>query len=488
MPREVHLATPVRVVAPLASQLQVELAGGVGFIAVREPLRTVFELSITDRERQVFTLLLDTVEHYQLNTTVRVAGGWVRDRLLGGDSDDLDIALDNMTGAEFAEKVSEYGESQGVDLSSVGLVTVNIEQSKHLETACLTVYGLHIDMTNLRTETYTDTRIPDMRMGTAPEDASRRDFTINALFYNLHTEKIEDFVGGLPDLVKGELRTPMRAHHTLQDDPLRVLRAVRFSSRYGFQLQPQVLIAARKVAATGLMSEKVSRNRVGMETHKMLGSGLERGVLALELLSIIGLHDDVFKPAGCTRPEAGKGCLPACRRLSGLDDPAQARTALYATYLAPMYETFVGKDPLVKIVLDGLKLSKEDVRAVLRALDGAAMLRDARDTHRMADIGQVLLLTKEQWVVSWRVAEALRWFEGDLHKWVREVGLDGCWTWKPVLGGKELQEEFGVRQGPEIGLLIEEQIRWKLEHPLSTVEERRAAFEADHSTLMVRAS
>jgi len=214
---------------------------------------------------------------------------------------------------------------------------------------------------------------------------------------------------------------------------------------------------------------------------------LERGVLALELLSIVGLHDDVFKPAGCTRPEADKGCLAACRRLRGLDDPAQARNALYATYLAPMFGAFVGKDPLVKIVLADLKLSKADVRGVFQALEGAAMLRDARDTHRLADIGQVLLLTKEQWVVSWRVAEALRWFEGDLHKWVREVGLDVCWTWKPLLGGKELQEEFGVRQGPEIGLLIEEQIRWKLDHPLSSVEERRAAFEEDHPPLMAGA-
>ena len=80
-------------------------------------------------------------------------------------------------------------------MGSVGVIKSNPDQSKHLETATLRVMGFELDFVNLRAEEYTDTRIPMMRIGTALEDAMRRDLTINALFYNLNRRTVEDFTG-----------------------------------------------------------------------------------------------------------------------------------------------------------------------------------------------------------------------------------------------------------------------------------------------------
>ena len=73
----------------------------------------------------------------------------------------------------------------------------------------------------------------------------RRDFTINSLYYNLKTELIEDYTGlGLEDLRNGRIRTPMAAYQTMIDDPLRILRALRFAVRYAMKIEPDILKAA----------------------------------------------------------------------------------------------------------------------------------------------------------------------------------------------------------------------------------------------------
>ncbi|KAF4646929.1 CCA tRNA nucleotidyltransferase, mitochondrial, partial [Perkinsus chesapeaki] len=151
------------------------------------------------------------------------------DKLLGKESDDIDIAVDDMSGESFAYKVKDFlaTTSPNASCSSVGVVRANPDQSKHLETATLRVLDVSLDVNNLRTETYTqDSRIPVVSLGTPQEDASRRDFTINALFYNLRTAAVEDYTGkGLDDLRAGIIRTPLEPTITFQDDPLRILRA-----------------------------------------------------------------------------------------------------------------------------------------------------------------------------------------------------------------------------------------------------------------------
>jgi hypothetical protein len=130
-----------------------------------------------------------------LPCTMRVCGGWVRDKLLKKDNDDIDICLDTCSGQEFTTELKSWFDSIGEQslCSSVGIVKASSEKSKHLETAIirLTVTGedvppntvVSLDFVQLRCETYADdSRVPEVRVASAEEDALRRDFTINAMY------------------------------------------------------------------------------------------------------------------------------------------------------------------------------------------------------------------------------------------------------------------------------------------------------------------
>ncbi len=163
---------------------------------------------------------------------LRWTGGWVRDRLLQVESHDIDLAINNMTGEHFGLQMQAYLEIPGnaekhhlieksnkLDASdktkkiAPGLhkIEANPEKSKNLETAFTRIMGLDLDLVNLRKETYNElSRNPQMEFGTAEEDAMRRDATVNAMFYNLHTCQVEDLTGkGFQDMAAKIIRTPM---------------------------------------------------------------------------------------------------------------------------------------------------------------------------------------------------------------------------------------------------------------------------------------
>jgi tRNA nucleotidyltransferase/poly(A) polymerase len=243
-------------------------------------------LDLTPRERQLKNLLVDVAAHVDKTRpneeplVLRWAGGWVRDKLLGIESHDIDTAINSMTGYAFSLAMREFcGQPSTIAKHSIGAtdlghlhkIAANPDKSKHLETATSTVFGLDVDFVNLRRETYADdSRNPQMEFGTAEEDALRRDATVNALFYNLHTGKVEDLVGGLADMEARLIRTPLEPFQTFMDDPLRVLRLVRFSSRldFGIDAEARQVMSDRRVLDA--LALKISRERVEVEVVKML--------------------------------------------------------------------------------------------------------------------------------------------------------------------------------------------------------------------------
>ena len=229
-------------------------------------------VTCTAEEERIFATLLEVVEKNDLPVTLRVAGGWVRDKLLGKNSTDIDIAIDSLLGREFAELVNAHLREKGETVHGVGVIQSNPDQSKHLETATMRVHDVWLDLVNLRSENYSEeSRIPEMTFGSATDDAFRRDLTINALFYNINLKQVEDFTGmGLKDLQDGVVRTPLPPKTTFLDDPLRILRAVRFASRFGFVLDDEIVSAAGDADVQCALRTKVSRERVGKEVSGML--------------------------------------------------------------------------------------------------------------------------------------------------------------------------------------------------------------------------
>ncbi|GAK68294.1 tRNA nucleotidyltransferase [Moesziomyces antarcticus] len=335
---------------------------------VKSTMRPDAQIQLTEQEETICQLLDHTCTYIQrekpeiegVDATqrsgdesdpceARIAGGWVRDKLLERDSDDLDISLSTLTGNAFALYLkhflsspsfstsplaqSPYFREDGHEMGRIGKIAANPEQSKNLETATARVLGLSLDFVNLRKETYDPgSRIPTMTFGTPKEDAERRDITINSLLYNVHSRQVEDHTGlGLQDLASGLIRTPLPPLTTFLDDPLRVLRCVRFASRFAYELHPAIIrcLTAAGDAETGAVQlasaddprvstgnsagvesgrdqirdalvSKVSRERFGIEVDKMLKG--PNPLLALFLLHRLELFPLVFHP----QPSAGK--------------------------------------------------------------------------------------------------------------------------------------------------------------------------------------
>jgi tRNA nucleotidyltransferase/poly(A) polymerase len=302
-------------------------------MASKEDSKSV-QLELTEVESKLRQLLLDVAayideapskgdvtgvqvpeELVKEKTVLRWTGGWVRDKLLRVGSHDIDVAINKMTGEHFGLKMQEYLEIPGNaekhfptekgDKASTqektkkiapGLhkIEANPEKSKNLETATTKIMGIDLDLVNLRKETYNEvSRNPEMEFGTAEEDAMRRDATVNAMFYNLHTCQVEDFTGrGHDDMAAKTIRTPLEPYQTFKDDPLRVLRLIRFASRLDYIIEPETAKAMGNVEIQEVLKIKISRERVGIELEKMLKGPRPR--MALELIDRFGLYRTVF--------------------------------------------------------------------------------------------------------------------------------------------------------------------------------------------------
>ncbi|CAH2354120.1 CCA tRNA nucleotidyltransferase, mitochondrial [[Candida] railenensis] len=258
---------------------------------------------LNETESQIRSLLVEFCDHYNQSVVdnlleLRITGGWVRDKLLGIESNDLDIAINHLSGEDFASRLFDYTQEKYPDLTLKAVHTIkkNPEKSKHLETCTTKLFGLDIDFVNLRSEAYTeDSRVPIIECGTAEEDALRRDATLNALFYNLNNNVIEDFTGrGLEDLTNGILRTPLQPLQTFLDDPLRVLRLIRFASRFDFTIEKDTLNAMINDDIHSTLIHKISRERVGVEVEKILTS--KNPMYGLRLINFVGLTESIFNP------------------------------------------------------------------------------------------------------------------------------------------------------------------------------------------------
>lgn len=224
----------------------------------------------------------------------RVVGGWVRDKLLKRQSKDIDICINNITGKEFALGLKTWLLKYKNIKVKYAIVEANTMKSKHLETVILIINNFQIDFLNLRTEEYSNSRIPIMKFGSVEEDAIRRDLTINAIYYNIITEDIEDFIGGINDLNNKILKTPMDPIKTFLDDPLRLLRVIRFHCLLNFKINKEIIIAFNNSNVKIALKEKVSNERIGIEIKKSLET--KNFHYASIIYEKVNLINEILKP------------------------------------------------------------------------------------------------------------------------------------------------------------------------------------------------
>lgn len=428
------------------------------------------EVELTCDEEALVEVLVEAAKTAQ--TTVRICGGWVRDKALGKVTKDIDVGVDNCTGAEFADRVANVA-SRG-EVSRVGVIAANPEQSKHLETATMIVCGLEVDIVNLRSESYAeDSRVPtSVDFGTPLQDALRRDFTLNALFFNVHTRRIEDWTNkGWEDLRAGLLRTPLDARVTLLDDPLRALRGVRFAARYGFRLDETFRTSCRDAEVRSALLAKVSRERIGKELKGALASTPAAALRAVEELRSLDLAsaslrateavgysgsargvrgarvaiDQVFAPDQSDSTSLvwayAARAVAAHARLTSSYTSSEAWLVSLALTLSPLADGNALASKKTKnarlpsaVCRDGLKLPTRDTERVQKLLDSShrcAKLADAwnpafepqaRGSFR-ADAGDLLFELKDAWSDAIAVARARQLAEIDA-VWDDQLNLD----------------------------------------------------------------
>ena len=170
-------------------------------------------------EHPVFKLVGETAR--ELGVRAFVIGGYVRDCFLGRPNKDIDIVVEG-SGIALAEAVAAKCHAR-------------VSVFKNFGTAMLKYHGIEVEFVGARKDSYhRDSRKPIVEDGTLEEDQLRRDFTINAMAFSLQAEDfgaLVDPFGGIKDLAAGIIRTPQAPEQTYSDDPLRMLRAIRFAAR-----------------------------------------------------------------------------------------------------------------------------------------------------------------------------------------------------------------------------------------------------------------
>ncbi len=368
------------------------------------------------------------------------AGGCVRDKLLGIEPADYDIATDAKPDevGQLFRRTQHVGESFGVVLVS--------SHGHQIEVATFRSDGVYSDGRHPETVTYSD----------AEHDAQRRDFTINGLFENPLTNEIIDHVGGQVDLEARTIRAIGDADARIREDRLRMLRAVRFAARFRFAIEQRTADAIRRAAGD---LQGVSRERIGWELKRML-SHESRAVAAREL-QILGLDSAVLNEASLTT---------ATPRLAGLPKTAPYPTAL-AGWLLDRHES---TEDRLRDRAHGwsgsLMLSNAEQHQLTRCLAIYQTLRT--DWSGLGIAKQKRLASQVEFAEAMAILEAIEPEELiDIRRQtaiLAETGLQPT----PLIDGNDLAE-LGLTPGPIFGRVLEAVYDAQLE---GSVGDRKAAL------------
>jgi poly(A) polymerase len=430
-------------------------------------------------QHRIFKLVSDIAT--QEGVRAFVIGGYVRDCLLGRDSKDIDIVIEG-SGINIAEKIAAK-------------LKVSVNVFKHYGTAMLHCDGMDIEFVGARKESYNlDSRKPLVENGSLEDDQRRRDFTINALAFSLQKEdygKLIDPFGGTKDLQEGLIRTPLNPDITYSDDPLRMMRAVRFSTQLGFTIVPESFEAITR-NKNRMQAPVVSIERIVDELNKIMkaekpSKGFflleETGLLALFLPQLSKLrgvefmegrgHKDNFSHTlqvlDNVAAKSDKLWLRWAALLHDIGKPATKRydPALGWTFHA---HEFVGAK-MIPGIFKQLRLPLTDasmkyvqkmvqlhLRPIVLSLDEVTdsavrrLLFDAGD-----DVDDLMLLCEAD-ITSKNeqtVQRHLRNFETVREKLVEVEAKDAVRNFQPPITGEIIMQKYNIPPCREIGLIKE---------------------------------
>ena len=287
-------------------------------------------------EKELFQVLISCVDSLEVESYL--VGGFIRDHLLSrGKARDIDIVAVG-SGIELAKAVQKtLTGAQGVQVF------------KSYGTAMVQWRDITLEFVGARKESYSqESRNPLVTRGILEDDQNRRDFTINALAVSLNSDdrgKLIDPFNGLEDLENGIIRTPSEPSITYSDDPLRMLRAIRFANQLNFKIENQSL---RAIQENAHRIEIISKERIIGEIHKiMMTSKPSIGLILLEQYSLLErILPELIELKGIEEIEGQRHKDNFYHTLEVVDNICEHSDHLWLRWAALLHD--IGKSPTKK--------------------------------------------------------------------------------------------------------------------------------------------
>ena len=433
---------------------------------------------------------------------IALVGGPVRDAMLGRLHNDLDFATS--AHPETTERLLE------------GWADATWDMGRAFGTIGCRKGPWQVEITTYRSDRYDGTsRKPEVEYGDSlTVDLGRRDFTVNAMAVVLPGREFEDPFGGLGDLASGVLRTPGKPEDSFADDPLRMMRAARFSAQLGFTVDPAVVEAMTAMAAR---IEIVSAERVRDELVKLVCSPHPRR--GLSLLVSTGLADHVFPELPALALERDEHhrhkdvyehTLTVLEQAMGLEDRLPGKGPDLVLRLAALMHD-IGKPRTRRFAEDGtvsfhhhdvvgakmtrrrmkeLRFSNDQIEAVSHLVElhlrfhgyGSGEWTDSAVRRYVRDAGDQLerlhLLTRADCTTrNKRKADQLRRsyddLEAGIERLAEEEELEAI---RPDLNGNQIMEILGIGEGRDVGRAYKHLLELRMDHGPMSYDDARAAL------------
>lgn len=434
-------------------------------------------------------------------------GGYVRDKILGRkQAKDIDIVAVG-SGIELAEKVAEY------------LGGLKVNTFKNFGTAQIKYGDLELEFVGARKESYQrDSRKPIVEDGSREDDQKRRDFTINAMALSLNKEtygELLDPFNGQEDLNNGIIRTPLDPIITFSDDPLRMMRAIRFATQLDFHIEDSCLEA---IQSQNERLKIISMERIVDELHKIMASAKpSKGLILLYKTGLLQhFLPEVVALAGVEEIEGQSHKDNFYHTAIVVDNLAERSDKLWLRYAALFHD--IGK-PVTKKFIEGtgwtfhshefvgakmvnrifkrLRLPLgEPMRYVKKMVELSSRPQAVAEDHATdsaarrllfdagEDIDDLMLLCESD-ITTRNEKKKRRYLKNyqEVRERIKEVEeKDRIRNFQPPVDGQEIMQLFALKPGPEIGILktavkdaiLDGEIKNNYDEALAFIQEKAA--------------